>query len=147
MPRTTEVVRQLLIDLGIGNPMGNPDWPVYTNTMPDSPDNVLLVMHAAGFYEFKDMRGNEANHPGFQLTARAKSQKTAMVKMDEVIDAFRQVNWRVVELDDETAYKIQNITRESDPMPIGKERDPQTFREGRRDLVEFYGRLTMEEVE
>jgi hypothetical protein len=50
-----DIIRQLLIDLGVGLDVTATDWPAFSQKEPDSPDNVITVF---------DTMGREVRHPG-----------------------------------------------------------------------------------
>jgi hypothetical protein len=43
-----DIIRQLLIDLGVGLDITATDWPAFSQKEPDSPDNVITVFDTMG---------------------------------------------------------------------------------------------------
>lgn len=88
----SEVIQQLLIDMGIGfDPEANPnnpvqpDWNVYEDKEPSSPDNVLTIYDTTPKSSGRSMiDGEQWMHYGIQVRVRGTNKQTAFVKADSV---------------------------------------------------------------
>ena len=92
-----EIVRQLLVDQGIGtfpSPPGNQSgsWPVYVAEEPSQPDNCLTVYDTTGKDDGRRMiDGVMFTHDGFQLRIRSTDHQTGWVKGREARTFFSEV--------------------------------------------------------
>jgi hypothetical protein len=84
-----EIVRALLIDLGLGtDPSSNTDWPVYATGEPDGRgvvDAVLTVYDTTPTQDGRSMPdGEQVYHYGFQVRVRAADHPTGFVKASAI---------------------------------------------------------------
>ena len=92
-----EIVRQLLIDLGVGvglaadgyTPLGA--WPVYTDVEPTTPDNALTVYDTTPRSRARSMiDGEQVMGWGVQVRVRATDKPTGRDKAEAVRIAFNE---------------------------------------------------------
>lgn len=131
MPQTlthspAQIVRQLLIDLGLGTASG--DWPVFYAMEPNAPDNVLTVFDTTGTDDGRSMvTGELFGHDGFQVRVRAKDHATGWLKADAIQTDFAEsVSLRQVTVDS-SSYLIHAITRIGNVLALGRQ-TPQSMR-------------------
>jgi len=115
-----DIVRQLLVDLGIASDGG--DWPAYYANMPDAPDNCMAVYDT----EALDVKrghptGVTAMIYGIQVLVRAKDTRTAYLKTKEINRAFDEDVYRDEVTLDESVYLVQAISRMGAENPLGPE--------------------------
>ena len=86
------VIRQLLLDLGLGvaasysdNKYTGQAWPVFNDGEPASPDNCITVYETQGQDDGRDMiSGEQMTHVGFQIRVRAVDQPTGRPKINTI---------------------------------------------------------------
>lgn len=98
------VTQQLLIDLGLGQapstpPATHPEWSVFYDSMPNSPDKVVVVTDTQAVSFINDAFGERNIHHGVQLRVRSGTHDTGWDKANEVAYTLdRQRNARGVEV-------------------------------------------------
>lgn len=132
----SEIVRQLLVDLGHGtDPVDGSDWPCFNTGIPDSPDKLISVETTGGRVQGRSQStGTTFENPTFQVTVRTnandlaagyKKAKQIAVAFDE--DVLR-TEVQVTDPDSGTnTYKIQAVSRITDVVDAGYEK-PATSR-------------------
>lgn len=114
-----EIIRQLLIDLGVGTASGS--WPVKFATEPDNPDNVITVYNAAGRSSGRVQNGGERQeHHGFQVRVRSTSESVGYVKARVIAVALDENVLLTTVTVDSSTYRIQSISRTGDVISLGK---------------------------
>jgi hypothetical protein len=92
-----DIVRQLLINLGVGgdpdvDPL--PDWPVYEDKEPTSPDEVITVYDTTPKSDGRSMVDGETwLHYGLQIRVRGVDKPSAYAKTESV---RRSINEQIV---------------------------------------------------
>jgi hypothetical protein len=139
-----DVLRCLLIELDCGilptskSPLVNGDWPIYVSSLPNLPDQVITIKGTTGRFDGRSMRsGQKFEFHGVQIMVRGINQNDAQIKANEikqVIDTEIRNETVVIPLDvgtgtglDDSTYKVQNVSRSSGPIPLGKEQDSNRF--------------------
>jgi len=122
----SQIVRQLLIDLGLGADGGS-TWPVYAEQEPDSPDACITVYETAGVGRgrFQQSGGVQVLY-GIQVRVRAANAQKARTKADDVLYSLTQEVYQdvVAVTDDEgygtgsSSYTFCNISYRSGPLPV-----------------------------
>jgi len=103
------------------DPIGN--WPVYDTAMPDTPDNAICTYGTAGVKDGRSMRdGQTFEHPGLQVKVRGTTEPVAFAKMQAIVEAIDAAIAESITIEG-TGYKIQNISRRSNAVPIRADRD------------------------
>lgn len=118
-----DVVRQLLVDLGLGTePSAAGAWPVYATGEPASPDAVITVYDTAGTNDGRSMVSGELfGHAGVQVRVRAATHAAGWTKADTVQEALAEdVYQRTVHVGAAT-YLVHSLNRIGDVLAIGKE--------------------------
>ncbi len=114
-----EIVRQLLIDEGVGSDGGT--WPVYSTNEPATPDNCITVYDTAGTSSGRAMIDGELlGYFGFQVRIRAKTHTIGWLKAYAVQFALVGVYQKTVHIGSDT-YFVHCIARIKDIMVLGKE--------------------------
>jgi len=120
----SQVIRQLLIDLGHGAD-GGTTWPVYADQTADKPDNLISVHNSAGRDQGRHMFGGEIQEVhGVQVDVRASVSQLARVKANQIKKGLSEDSHLVVVTvtDDEQAgtgtqdYTIYNVKWVSGPL-------------------------------
>lgn len=119
-----DVVRRLLIDLGLGT-NGGASWPVFTDAEPNVPDNCITVRDTQGRDGGRDMvTAERAEHHGIQIRVRAGTQSAGYTKARAIavaLDSSVYQEMVVVAAGAGGAYKVHAITRTTDVIALGKE--------------------------
>lgn len=84
---TRTIIQRLLISLGSGTlPILNQDWPIFSGTEPDSPDNCITISNTQGFdFGRSNIDGERIEHPGFQIRIRCNDEEQGEAKLGEII--------------------------------------------------------------
>lgn len=102
-----EIVRQLIIDAGLGSDIGSNllplgPWPVYDASEPNEPDNCITVYDTLGHDDARLLLGGELQqHYGLQIRIRALSHPVGWVKGTAIRTFFSEI------------VKTSNVTLES----------------------------------
>jgi hypothetical protein len=120
-----EIVRQLLIDLGLGvnknvEPAGA--WPVFYDSRPGDPDSLIVVTDTQGRdFGFSQLDGSMIEHFGFQVYVRARTHEDGWPKARQIATALDRNCCRVSVTLKGTTYCIASVTRSSQVLRLGKE--------------------------
>lgn len=99
----------------------NQAWPITYNNMPNLPDNMLTLYDTLGRMDGRLMQdGKRITHPGILLRVRNLNGNEGFDKAREIAEFFDSVAGDSVTFDSKT-YKIHNISRTSDVIPLGQE--------------------------
>lgn len=117
------IVRRVLIDLGFGtNPSANLAWPMFDNSEPDSPDNVITIYDTSGKKSGRVMFSGETDlHHGIQIRVRGADAIVGYTKAMAIANGVDVTVYREVITIDSTEYIVQEISRTSDVLVLGKE--------------------------
>lgn len=117
-----DVMRRLLIALGLGaDPPAEP-WPVFYGTEPTAPDNVITVMDTAGRAQGRlQPTGEQAETYGFQVRVRAATSSEGAVKGWAVADALDRDVYQYRLTVGAATYLVHSVTRTSSVIPFGKQ--------------------------
>ena len=131
------IVRQLLIDLGVASDGVNGEWSVFAGSMPDQPDQLIVVYEMIGVKDGRSMIDGEVfTHPAFSIQVRHPTHPGGIVKAGAIATALDGVLRRTVTAYDlveptgtgtgtsSISYLVHAISRFSDPFYIGA--DPRT---------------------
>lgn len=117
-----DVLRYLMVDLGLGALLNSGTWPISVDQLPDKPDSSIVVRDTVGRLGGKDNpTGQLQRHPGIQIIVRAAKFPTVWTKAEGILQSLTEsVNAKQVSIDD-SAYLVQSITITSGPIGLGKE--------------------------
>lgn len=121
------VIRQVLIDLGLGSDGGS-TWPIYHTNEPDTPDSVITVFDQAGLQQGRTMPDSERQEAhGIQVLVRHPDEETGYAKARAIAIALDGVRQRSVTITEEagtgtTDYKVWGIRRTSGVLSLGKDK-------------------------
>jgi len=123
----SKIMRQLLIDLGLGSDEGA-SWPVKYSQEPDTPDSVITVYDTTPKMQGRFMiNGEVQENPGIQIRIRDANHDDGFAKANAIMIALDQsVRLTAVTVEDAvgtgiTEYLIHNVSRASGVLPIGTE--------------------------
>lgn len=86
-----EVLRRVLIGLGVAADPPALPWPLYRGLEPADPDDCLTVYDTQGTQDGRSMFDGEAyEHPGFQLRVRARRHGAGHAKASELRHALAE---------------------------------------------------------
>jgi hypothetical protein len=114
-----DIIRQLLIDLGVGLDVTATDWPAFSQKEPDSPDNVITVFDTMG----RDLgRTNpdsvRSERYGIQVRVRGGDIDATGVRARSIAMALDSVVRRPVVLE-ATLYLILSFVRSGPVLRLG----------------------------
>lgn len=117
-----DVVRQLLINLGLGGVL-TAAWPVFSAFLPEDPDNAICVYDTPGVLDGRLMRtGEQIEHPGVQVRVRGLGYRETFQKAANIALALdAQMPVEITFTDPATVVTIKNISRSGAVMPLGME--------------------------
>lgn len=117
-----DVIRRLLIQLGLGSDPPAAPWPVYAGKEPGVPDNVITVRTTEGTDDGRDMISGEVwGHPGFQVRVRASDYVTGRTKADAIGDALATGVYQTVVAIGASRYFVHAVTHIGDVIDLGAE--------------------------
>lgn len=121
--KPSQIVRQLLIDLGEGtNPADNSDWPIYATTRVDSPDGIIAVRGSSSEKQGRDMNDGEVKERYLvQIVVRGANDTSMYAKASSILLALdKSVRLKNVVLGS-TTYLVYAASRKSGPLALGRE--------------------------
>ncbi len=132
-----DIVNALLVLLDLGSdPTVAADWPVFISFLPapsqvagkEVPVNAMCVYDTQGRPAGRSMRtGKVYSFPGLQITVRAGTERTSYLKAVEIARAMDNV-YRTEVVVDDVRYIVNNLSRTSEPLSLGREPDKDTRR-------------------
>lgn len=118
-----DVLRQLLVDLGLGSePAALSLWPVYATSEPSSPDNCLTTYDTTGLTDARLMVTGEAPvHHGFQVRVRSADHQSGWAKANAVRTALAESVYQHTVHVGASAYLVHAVARIGDVLTLGSE--------------------------
>lgn len=137
-----DVLRHALIGAGVGvlrsQNADDAAWPIYTNHLPDKPDNAVCTYNTQGRADGRLMRSGETQrHPGWQIKLRGTATDPLWAKaraIQTALDGMRQI---IVVIGAES-YTLASVTQSSDVLSMGQETESK-----RREQLTINGTLTI----
>lgn len=123
-----DIIRQLIVDLGLGDDENGDEWATFDNSDPPSPDEVIVVHdtegrdHGRSHYD-----GRRHVHHGFLVRVRSLDHESGYKKSKEIAIAFDETVYdNEVAIPDltgttESVYVVHSITRPNDIFVLGTE--------------------------
>lgn len=125
----SRIIRQLLVDLGLGTLGGETDgdWPVFYSNLPDQPDDCIVIIDDENpVYERHMTDGTRANEfEGYFIRIRSDKYDEGYLKAETIartLDLKANVYRRLVVVGGVT-YRVHSVNRDSDVVPLGKSID------------------------
>lgn len=117
-----DVVRRLLIALGLGNDPPAEPWPVYVGGEPTVPEDVITVYDVLGVNHGREMaRGERQEHHGVMLRFRGREYRSTFAKARAVAVALDEdVSLETVAVDS-SSYRVHCVNRRGDVLALNKE--------------------------
>lgn len=119
-----DVVRRLIVDRGWGIDYvdDDTDWATFEGVEPDLPDNCITVYDTSGVDEGRNFAtGERAELNGFQVRVRSKTKSEGAAKVREIAVGLDTDVYLMTVSVDTTAYLVQSVKRNGDPLYIGYE--------------------------
>ena len=124
------ILAQLGVDLAlVQDPGVSSEWPLYIGTLPDetvvtssTSGNAIGFFSTGGILQPKDMKGGRTIRPGVQVRSRSSTETNAYEILHRIANQFAPITRRNVTLLSST-HEIQNISQQSDVLPLGKSDD------------------------
>jgi hypothetical protein len=126
------VIRQLLCDLAVADdPPAQPadtTWPAYANSMPEDPDNVIVVYEDTNDVHGRIMlTGAYGRHLGIQVMVRSNDIADCAARADAIFTALaEQVLNREVAVG-ANRYVVHAVSKMTGPFYVGKDAVMRTF--------------------
>ena len=117
-----DVVRQLLIDLGLGtNPDDSGAWPIYCSQTPSTPDSAITVYDTEGRQGGRVMTdGERQEHSGIQIAIRDANHVNGFAKSKLLAIALDKTVSQNSVVISEATYLVHSISRTGDVIVAGK---------------------------
>lgn len=124
------VVRQMLVDLGLGvagdydqtGRYTGGDWPVFAASEPDLPDECLTVYDTTPIDDGSIMiDGERQEHQGVQIRVRAREHDAGWLKARAVAVALDESVYDETVTIDGTTYLVMSANRQGGIAVLGKE--------------------------
>jgi hypothetical protein len=114
------VLRQLLIDIGVGTSQGT--WPIKVDNEPDAPDDCITVYNTSGGIDGRNqISGEGLEHPGVQVRVRSSNPTTGWQKIKAIAVVLDQsIHLDAVTIDS-SSYIVYAVTRAGSPLSIGSD--------------------------
>jgi len=126
MSSTADIVRQLLVDLGVGVDSTTADWSVFVNREPDTPDQAITVYDTAGITEGRlQVSGEVPEQHSFQVRVRSSHYPDGYDKIEAIATALDQtVYGNTITLTEEYGtgtqdFTIHAATKRGTVIPLG----------------------------
>lgn len=135
-----DIIRRALIQLGLGADPPALPWPVYSPTMPNTPDNCIIVSNTPGVDGGRDSVALlRSEQHGVQVMVRGTTDPVGWKKTRDIALAFD--DGRLVSLTvtiDTSTYLVRDVVRVGDVIPLGKEATSSRFRFTLNGLVTLW---------
>lgn len=121
------IIAQLLVDQAIcGLPPASMVWPAYINSLPDTPDDAVVITDGESVQEGRvQFNGEIQEHYGIQVKVRSAVYTDGYTICEQIKNCFDvDVYKEVVTLTDppsSAAYTVHAITRTTGIIVVGKE--------------------------
>jgi hypothetical protein len=120
----SDIVRQLLVDLGHVAVGIEEAWSGFVGFLPASPDSALCFYDTAGVLNGRLMKtGEQIEHRGIQITVRGASYTETWWKAESIARALDAVKGSSVAMDSESIYILHNVSRSGAILPVGVEEE------------------------
>lgn len=118
----SDVLRKLLIDLGVGaDPPATP-WPIYVGGEPPSPDNAVTIYDTAGADGGRAMfAGTLLGWVGVQVRVRSSDHPTGWTKADAIQTTLAESVYDERVTVGASTYLVHCLSKIGDVLAIGKE--------------------------
>lgn len=125
-----DILAAYLIANGVvSNPTAGRAWPIFINTLPENPDEVVNANDTTGTMDGRSMRtGKTVEHPGIQVVVRGRTYRAAVKLGHQILSIIDQINNAIVTVQGKT-YKVYSLRRMTSLIGVGKEEG------GSRELV------------
>ena len=121
MSPPADILRQLLIQLGLGS---ESVWPIFTGFFPGVPDEAMCCYDTAGKPDGRIMAsGEQIIHPGVQVLLRGPDYLATREKAEAVAQALDGQRRTPVAIPGGETYLLHNVSRSGDILPLGMEED------------------------
>lgn len=120
----SEVLRRVLIGLGVAADPPALPWPLYRGNEPSDPDNCLTIYDTMGTQDGRAMYDGEAyEHPGFQLRIRSLKHGTGHAKASELRHALAErIHMVAVGVSGSAVtYLLHSVNRIGGVMSLGQD--------------------------
>lgn len=114
-----DIVRQLLVDLGLTEESGS-SWPAYVSFLPELPHEAICVYDTAGNPDGRLMEdGTRIEHPGIQIRVRGRTYLDAWQKANSIALALDIMGQILIALYGMSTYLIHNVSRTGTVISAG----------------------------
>ena len=119
-----EVIARLLQDTGIGtDPSDNGEWPIYTDSSPNTPDNLIAIQDGGGRLQGRSMiTGEKYEQKGITVLVRGATSPQSFTKAMAVSGELASLALSTLVVGAST-YRITKIVLIGSVFAMGKMRD------------------------
>lgn len=115
-----DILRRLLIRLGLGADPRSSPWPVFAAVEPSKPDETVTVYDTQGQSDGRSMIDGEAyRHYGFQVRVRSTDHPRGWLKADAVRRALTQAVENESVAVDGVEYLVRCAAKVGQVLPLG----------------------------
>lgn len=122
------VVAQRMINIGVLSLSVAADWPVFIGSAPAAgddgvPNSLVVISDTTGNMDGRLMSGKKVSHAGIQARIRTDDYAAGGAKARQLADAWDDTKTRPVIAFADSSYRIDNISRTTDPVYAGRDAD------------------------
>ena len=121
----SQILAKYLQNEGIVNAYNNATWPGIVDSLPDTPDNLVMINDTNPSPDGRRMDGFYAQHEGIMIRIRATTYPVGWSKGKDIEDALRRVKMTNVTLTvtggDDRVYRLNVFCRTSGLQKFGQE--------------------------
>jgi len=120
------IMQQVIVDLSLADlpsaAQTSSDYPIFYGTLPDNPDDSILVSGTAGTSDGRNMiDGGQAQHHGFTVLVRSSNYATAFSKANAIKQSLDTTVERTSVTVASSVYRVQSVSTRPGPISLGKE--------------------------
>jgi hypothetical protein len=118
-----DILRQLLLNMGVLRIHTSAQWPSFAGLMPDTPDSLIVVMATTPLIQGRLMTNGEMIYkPAVQVLGRGIDREALWLQIMNVHDALTKIKRSPVTYK-AIQYRIDNASISSGPVDLGIEKD------------------------
>lgn len=119
-----DVVRRVMIAMGLGVSPANgstTNWPIYAESEPDRPDNVITVYNTSGrSFGSTQPDGEQQEHHGIQVRVRSITPEAGWTKANALAIALDEDLYQETVTIDGSTYTLHSVDRTGSVLPLGR---------------------------
>lgn len=116
----SDIIRELLYDLGLGDLYDSEDWPIFVENHPNTPDQLICVYNTTGILNDCTSFGDYSEHYGIQIKLRSTTETVGFYKANDISRTLDALTRTVVTLEGKD-YLVHCCDRKGSVIPLGPE--------------------------